>query len=290
MIRPTTASLIAASIAVVVAATSGHAQPVQSAQSEGTMTASGITIPSTSIKLGFDIRGVVEKVDVKDNDKVKAGQPLISLNDIEQRATWNYYKLRADTALMVAEAEQTYNVRKIDYEKKKSLFENRDSPGAVAKFEVQTAEAEMNIAKIKIDQARHEAEVSQAQADAQEAIVKKMSKVSPIDGEIRNVIVKPGEQVDETKPVIEIVDLDPLYVEVTLVDTAVVQKLKLGDKVQVKYGDEGRWREAVVDRIDPVADVRSGKHPFRLSMPNPEMRNAGLRVEVQLPAALAKAN
>jgi RND family efflux transporter MFP subunit len=232
------------------------------------------------------VRGVVDNVAVKRNDKVKAGQPIIALQDIAEVAELKNLRLRADTKLNVAEAEQTYNIKKIDFERKTRMFKE----GNVATdFEVRIAEAEMNIAKLRIEQAQHDGDVYAAQADAQQARIDLMHKTSPIDGEIRDIIVKPGEQVDETKPVVEIVKLDPLYVEVKLIETSVVQKLKLGDKVQVKYGDENRWREALVESIDPNADARTTTHPFRLSLPNPEGRNAGLRVEIQLPSNVASA-
>lgn len=246
----------------------------------------GITEPSVSAKLGFDIRGVVGEVNVKRNDHVKVGQPLLSLVDTEEKALLDRYKLEADTALEVAEAQETAKVKTIDYQRKLQMF----NKGQVATdFEVKTAQAEMNIANIKVEQAKHQGAVAQAQANAQQARVDKMHKLSPIDGEIRDVTVKPGEQVDESKPVLEVVDLDPLYVEVKLVESSVVQKLKLGDKVQVKYSDEDRWREAEVESIDPSADARTTTHPFRLRLPNPEGRNAGLRVDIQLPGNVASA-
>lgn len=265
----------------------GAAPEPRSADSGPKSSYIGITEPSVSVKLGFDVRGVVGEVNVKRNDKVKAGQPLLALVDTEEQATLQMYRLRADTSLQVAEAEQTAAVKTIDYERKVQMF----NKGQVATdFEVKTAEAEMNIAKIRVDQAKHEGATAAAQADAQQARVDRMHKVSPIDGEVRDVIVKPGEQVDETKPVIEIVDLDPLHVEVKLVDASVVQKLKLGDKVQVKYPDESQWREAEVESIDPSADSRTTTHPFRLRLPNPEGRSAGLRVEIQLGSSVAKTN
>jgi RND family efflux transporter MFP subunit len=271
--------------ALLLAGSLAAAQESRSAEAKNAYM--GITEPSVSAKLGFDTRGVVGQVNVKRNDKVKAGQPLLSLVDTEERATLNYLKLRADTSLQVAEQEQTARVKTIDYERKLSMFQKNQ---VATDFEVKTAEAEMNIAKIRVDQAKHEAATAQAQADAQQAIVESMHKVSPIDGEVRDVVVKPGEQVDETKPVMEIVDLDPLYVEVKLVETATVQKLKLGDKVQVKYADETGFREAEVESIDPSADSRTQTHPFRLRLPNPEGRNAGLRVEIRLQSNVAAAN
>lgn len=251
------------------------------AQNNQTPVYTGLTAASDTRKLGFDIRGVVAKVEVKKNQKVTAGQPLIQLDDREERARLEYYKKRADTALQVAEAEQTYNVKKIDYERKLTMF----NQGSVATdFEVKTAEAEMNIAKIRIDQARHDSEVATAEMIAQQMRVDRMMVTSPMDGEVADVIVKPGEQVDESKPVLQIDDLDPLYVDVTLVDKSIVRKLQIGDKVRVRYEDESQWRDAVVDAIDTAADRRSGTHPFRLTLPNPELRRAGDKVVVEIPA------
>lgn len=244
----------------------------------------GITTPSTTIKLGFSIRGVVGQVDVKDNDVVKAGQPIIKLDDTEERARLDFYRKRADTKLDVARATETYNVKKIDFERKTKVWTDLGKkPNSSEELEMRTAQAEMNIAQIEIDKAKHEGDVAAAEAEAQQALVNKMNKTSPIDGIVRTVIVKPGEQVDETKPVVEIVDLDPLYVEVTLIDRPSVERLKLGDKVNVRYQGTNEWREATVDRIDTSSDASAGTLPFRLSMPNPEMRLAGAKVEVQLP-------
>lgn len=252
------------------------------APSNEPVTYTGLTSPSDSRKLGFDIRGVVAKVDVKKNQKVKAGDPLITLDDREERARLEYYKKRADTALQVAEAQETFEVKKIDYERKLELFNNGK---AATEFEVKTALAEMNIARIRIDQARHDSDVATAETNAQQMRVDRMQVFAPMDGEVSDVIVKPGEQVDESKPVLKIDDLDPLYVDVTLVDTNVVQKLRIGQTLRVRYGKESQWLNATVDAIDTEADKRSGTHPFRLSLPNPEMRPGGQKVEVEIPSS-----
>ncbi len=263
-------------LASVVASTLGLAPVAE------TPTFTGLTSPSDSRKLGFDIRSVVAKVEIKKNDKVKVGQLLMSLDDREERARLEYFKKRADTSLQVQEAEETYNVKKIDYEKKLSLF-NQDK--VATEFEVKTAEAEMNIARIRIEQAKHDSEVASAEMNAQQQRVDRMAVYSPIDGEVADVIVKAGEQVDESKPVLQIVDLDPLYVDVSLVKTGIVQKLKIGQIIRVKYEGESQWRNATVDAIDTEADRRAGTQPFRLSLPNPELRPGGQKVEVEIPAS-----
>lgn len=260
--------------------------PAFAQQASAPPSVTGITAPSDVRKIGFEVRGVVSKVDVKKNDAVKAGQPLIALQDAQERAALAQAKLAADVALEVAEAEQTYTVKQLEYARKVKVYED-DKIGS-SELEMKIAEAEMNISKLRIDKAKHEGAQHQAEADAQAARLEKMNRTVPADfeaGQVSEVSVKAGEQVDETKPVIELVDLDPLYVNVTLVDTAVVQRMKLGDQLKVKYGDESQWRTATVDAIDPSANAASNKHPFRLKLPNPEMRNAGLKVEIQLPTA-----
>lgn len=267
---------------LLLAATLAGSLGAATANQSTTSTFTGLTSASDARRIGFDIRGVVAKVEVKKNDTVKAGQPLITLDDREERARLDFYKKRADTALQIAEAEETYSIKKIDYERKLQLYNNKEG-AAATEFEVKTALAEMNIAKIKIEQAKHEGEVATAEMLSQQMRVDRMMVVAPMDGEIAEVIVKPGEQVDESKPVLQIVDLDPLWVDVTLVDKSVVRKLKIGDKIRVRYDEESQWREAVVDAIDTEADKRSGTHPFRLSLPNPELRRGGDRVVVEIP-------
>lgn len=240
----------------------------------------GLTSASDTRKLGFDIRGVVGKVEVKKNQKVKAGEPLISLDDREERARLDFFKKRADTSLQIAEAEETFKIKKIDYERKLQLFTDGK---AATEFEVKTAEAEMNIAKIRIEQARHEGEVATAEMISQQMKVDRMVITAPIDGEISDVIVKAGEQVDESKPVLEIVNLTELYIDLTLVPSHLVKGLQLGQTVPVRYIGENSWRQAKVDAIDLSIDRRSATHPFRLVLPNPEHRYPGDRIEVQMP-------
>ena len=93
------------------------------------MAVTGLTVPSDVRKIGFSIRGVVAKVDVKKNDVIRAKQPLLSLDDTEERATLEMYKLAADTALQVAEAGQKYELKKLDYERKKVVVRERRIAG-----------------------------------------------------------------------------------------------------------------------------------------------------------------
>jgi hypothetical protein len=89
-----------------------------------------------------------------------------------------------------------------------------------------------------------------------------------------------------------VVNNDPLNVEVLALNVRQVSMLKLGQKLQVKYAPEDKnapWQEAAITYFDPVANNQTDQRMFRMELPNPEGKEAGLRMIVKLPPEVAKA-
>jgi RND family efflux transporter MFP subunit len=256
----------------------GGAQRVE-AQTEPTIIRA-TTAPSDTRRLGFDIRGVVRKLDVERGDAVKSGQRLMSLDDTEERARLDFANRRADVTQQVAEADARVQLAEVE------LARAREAVKATVgtQLEVDRTEAEMKIARARLAQAKHEGQVFAAEAAAQQARVERFSLYTPMDGFIEEIIVKAGENVDESRPVINVVDIDPLHVEVRLLETQQVQQLRVGQSLEVRYPN-GNWTPAKVDFIGKVGDARSGTLLFRLEWPNPGLVPAGQAVEVRVPAA-----
>ena len=98
-----------------------------------------------------------------------------------------------------------------------------------------------------------------------------------------------GEMVDPSKPpVLVIVQNDPLLVEVPL-PVAVSQRLKIGRTLRVTY-DKRQWLDATVSFKEPMADPESGMQRVHLTLPNPEGKDSGLQVYVEVPKDLVAAN
>lgn len=243
------------------------------------------TAPSDTRRLGFDIRGVVRKLDVERGDAVKSGQLLMSLDDTEERARLDFANRRADVTQQVAEAEARVELSEVELAIRQRNFEQK----VVNELELKRAEAELKIARARLAQAKHEGQVFAAEAAAQRARVERFSLHTPMDGFIEEIIVKAGENVDESRPVINVVDIDPLHVEVRLLDTRQVQQLRVGQSLEVRYPN-GQWSSATIDFIGKVGDARSGTLLFRLKWPNPGLVPAGQAVEVQVPAAAVAGN
>lgn len=244
----------------------------------------GTTAPSQSRQVGFDIRGVVAEVKVERGSRVKAGDVLMRLDDSEERAQLEVALLRTDVSKQLAEAEARVKLAEVQYGREKANFDK----GVSSEGLVQEREAELLVAQARLAQVEQEGKIAKAQHFAQLKRVEKYTRHSPIDGVIREITRREGENVDETRPVLEIVSIDPLYIDVRLVPTDVVRKLSVGQSIEVRYG-AGSWKSATVNFIDPVGDARSGTRYFRLELPNPdqvESIDAGVTVDVRIPASL----
>ncbi|HMO27468.1 MAG TPA: efflux RND transporter periplasmic adaptor subunit, partial [Tepidisphaeraceae bacterium] len=136
---------------------------------------------------------------------------------------------------------------------------------------------------VAIDRERHEGSVAEAEAAAQRARIRQMTLRSPVEGFVERIEAAEGGVTDPQKPSITIVRLNPLDVEIKSLTPDQVSALRLGQSVQVRYPGEQDWSSATVKFIAPVVDARSGTQVVKLSLPNPDLRYAGLRVEVRLP-------
>lgn len=262
-------------------AVAGLAAFAQDASSSGALPIEGTTAPSEQRRLGFNLQGTVLDVSVERGAEVRQGQKLVSLDARVEQSQLNYYNLKADAAFQVAAAQAKFELAAIQLERKRQLA----ARNVTNELEVQEAEAAAKVAEIETKIAGRGGEEFAAQAAGQQVRVDQMAISSPIDGVVSDVLRKGGEVVREGEPVVEVVKLDPLYVELKLLDVAVARKLRKGQPMQVRYrGEEGAaWAAATVDFIAPVANAAAGTQYVRLSMPNPEGRSAGLNVEVQAP-------
>jgi len=168
---------------------------------ENKISGAGIVEASTrNIAIGSHVSGIVQRVQVRVAQKIKAGDPLFTLDG------------RAKTAdLAIREArvlEESANLR--DLEAQMKVAEKVKDPRAISaddlnkrRFAVQVAEARLAKAVAQVEAARIEIDL--------------LTVRSPIDGEVLQVNIRPGEfaPTGTTEvPLILIGNLDRLHVRV----------------------------------------------------------------------------
>ncbi len=255
----------------------------------------GVTQPirSNIAKRTPPMSGPVLEVTVKPGDAVKKGQLLIRQDDRAELAKLRGLELEANSTAKIDEAKANFDVKKSVLSRKEKTFkENALSARELeeAQLEVIDAEARLKVAQLDIAKAKTDVEY-------QKVRIEQMRVVADFDGHVESLDTNVGEITDPTKPMVTIVQTNPLWVEIRNMPTVWAGRLKVGDKVEVRYDDryagtpiyDQKWVPAEVIFKAQLADERSDTQLVTVSMPNANHLDAGLQVVVKLPDAVVNA-
>ena len=189
-------------------------------------------IQAHALMLAPRIGGTVEKVMVKENDKVKAGQLLAQLDD--QDYSTAYSQVVADQASVQADLEQAAQ----DLQRITKLYQEE----AVPKQQLDAAVARYhNLAsRLKADQAR----ADQAKINLTYTLI-----TAPEDGTIAKKSVEPGMVVPPGQALFGFVSSQERWVDANFKETQ-ISRIKPGQQVSVEVDAvSGKHFEGVVDSI-----------------------------------------
>jgi HlyD family secretion protein len=241
----------------------------------------GVTKPSEDSNTAFSGPGIVDQVVVKPGQVVKAGDILATEDLREENAKLNVAKLLADSTKEIEAAQADLASKQVDLKRKEDLYSDKIARGE-STSELDEARVAVEIARIVVEFRKESKVKAGLDLAQQQVMVEKKKLVSPINGIVAKVDIHPGDGADLTKPAIEIVQIDPLWVEVDIPSNRTNQ-LKLNQELLVRYLDEDTWQKATVIFLTPYANAGSNTRHVRLTMSNPNGREAGLPVMVQLP-------
>jgi len=240
----------------------------------------GITRPSGDTTLQFARPGRVDKVLVKDGEAVKAGQAVVQLDDVEERAALAQDDAAAKDQTKIAAQATVLDQKRVDLKRIEAM-----PPGIKTPYEVDSARLDVKVAEANVALAQFEHDQAGRKAVQTKAAVDRMTMYSPITGTVELVMAKPGESVDTQTKVIRIVNVDPLWVEVPVAE-AEAMKLKTGDPARVTFNTDKAMAEGKIVFVSAVADAASDTLNIRVELPNPTHRQGGERVQVDFaPAA-----
>jgi multidrug efflux system membrane fusion protein len=238
------------------------------------------TLPFKEYKVSFPTMGVIKDVMIKEGDVIKKGDVIMKQDDSEERAELRLLELDVNNYPIDA-AKAKLAAAEAEFKAKDNL--NTASNG-FSTLEVERARAERDVARIQVDASKQELKQKEAKRDKQATHVENMTLKAPTDGVIKELINDIGSNIDPTKPVVTVVQNNPLLVEVQVPALASLQ-IKTGEKLRVSY-DKKSWRDASVNFLSPQADAGSGMRMIRLELPNPNGEPSGLQVFVELPDKL----
>jgi HlyD family secretion protein len=226
-----------------------------------TVTATGTIEAVTSVDVGTQVSGIIDKIYVDFNDRVKQGQLLAMIDKKQLTAQLEQSQATLNQAqAQLTYQEATYNRLKALYEKK--LIAQSDYDQALYNFE--NAKATLKNARSSYDRTKVNLDYC--------------TITSPIDGVVLNRAIEEGQTVAasfNTPTLFTIVnDLTQMEVE-TSVDEADIGKVKQGQRVEFTvdaYTDmkfEGKVSEV---RLQPTTTNNVVTYSVILSAPNPDQK------------------
>ncbi|MFZ5451156.1 MAG: efflux RND transporter periplasmic adaptor subunit [Thermodesulfobacteriota bacterium] len=252
-------------IAIVVAVQSQKgsppAQPVaQPAQApfKSYIGGAGIVEAKTqNISIGTSLPGIVKTVFVQVGDKIKQGAPLFQIDDRELRADLlvkkaNLVKARA----AVTEAEASLK----DYQAQYALVREATDRRAVSLDDVQKRRYAAELARAKLKSARAAVIAAAAELKATQTSIDRLLVRAPIDGEVLQVNIRPGEYAQTgvlSTPLMRLGNLNRLHLRVDI-DENDAWRLKPGTRaIAFLRGNRDLKADLQFVRVEPYVTPKT---------------------------------
>jgi RND family efflux transporter MFP subunit len=235
------------------------------------------TKPSGDVVLSFARPGRVVEIVVKEGDQVEKGQQLARQDDSEESKVVELYKSKAEDATQV-------DAQKMIEKQSATDAQHLEQINVSSTYEIEHARLQEKVDAAKIEIAKRQQEQDGYQYEQNLAIEEKTKLFSPIKGVVEELLVHPGESVDnQNMKVMRIVSIDPMWVEAQ-VPYNQAQALKNGDTAQIHLSNKTTLNGHVI-HVAAVAETASDTLLVRVEAGNPDGRKLGERVTVSFNGA-----
>lgn len=219
--------------------------------------------PETYVNLGATAMGRVTHLFVKEGDRVKKGQTVASIENVQQEASvagqqaaisaaktdiTSYIAAEKTAEANVEHAKADLEQKKLDWDRAQGLFKagimaKQDYDAKKAAFDtdvasVSQAVAGLNQAKAQTDSARGHMQTQQATLRVNQDLLNRTIAVAPFDGIVTNEPIREGETVVEGiqntngSTLMTLADMSVITAEVKVDETDIVN-IKMGQPADV---------------------------------------------------------
>ena len=232
--------------------------------SSASETIEGFSHPDRTAEVAASTPGIVKNWLVSEGDSVRAGQPLVQLDDTVHQA------LMAIAASMVesrgeielAEAEQKLKGLRLTAIKELSA-KGHATPDELNRAETEWAVASARLLAAQENQHRRELELKKLHAQAET-----FSVAAPFTGVVTKIQRVAGEYVGPVEPTVcTLAELETLSARFLVPDTR-LDNLATGARVKVQFVTTDRIVEGVAT-VTPFPDAETGMRSVQVKLPNP---------------------
>ena len=255
------------------------------------MVSGSVVSPDAPSTLTFLVSGKVIFVGPREGDYVRKGQVLAQIDPTDFRLSLKVAEAQKDNSRAAMEkamnsvrpesleqARIAYERAEDEYRRMKMMYDSNSlAPNDFEKFKATYETAKQQYEQAKAGGQKEDKELSRAAYNEADAHVQVAAKalsdatlVAPISGYISKKSIETGDTASTGRPVFEIVQLDPVEVNVGVPETD-VHLVKIGQKASVTLPAlPGQSFEGTVRIINVSADPGTRTYMARISVPNPK--------------------
>lgn len=247
-----------------VKVTTTHVKPLNSNLLFST---SGTIEATKSARISTRIMGYVYKVNVKNGDKVKKGDLLLSLNSADIKAK------KGQVNAQIVKAKSYYKNAKKDYERFTQLFKENSA----SQKELDNITTNYEQAKAGLESAlqmQKEVEANLAYADIK----------APFDGIITGKFIDKGDLAHPGTPLLSLENTSNYLVK-TYVNENQIDKIHRGDAVNLKIKATNQVFEGIISEISISSKNSGGLYQVKVNIKDPKNIFSGMFVSVDFTGA-----
>ncbi len=204
-----------------------------------TITANGKIQPETQVKISPDVSGEIVDLQIKEGDKVKAGDFLlkiqpdtyISMRDRAEAAVNTARANLANAKARLAQVKAQFVQAELAYKRSKTLWEQKtisESEWETAESQYLTAKAEVEAGQQNVNSAEFSVRSASASLEEAQENLRRTSLFAPMQGTVSQLNVEKGERVVGTEmmagtEMLTIADLSRMEVEVEVNENDIVR-------------------------------------------------------------------
>jgi len=233
--------------------------------------------PKLITRIGSQAFGVLQRVTVDRGDVVKAGDTIAELDSTIEAHNLAIARLRAENDSEVRLAAEAAALAATQFGRRNELWKGKNVSDEV----YEKAKSEALTRKLELERAKYAFEQAGLEAKRAASLLQQRTIGSPIDGVVTLRKMSPGEYVRDDSQIVEIAQVDPLYVH-SFLPVRMFNQVRHGTAATVipEEASGGRY-ESIVMMKDPVVDSASSTFLVRIQLQNPDrLIPSGIRCQV----------
>jgi RND family efflux transporter MFP subunit len=235
------------------------------------ITASGKIEAENSANLSTRMMGYVTKVHVKVGQNVRAGQPLVSVNNTDLQAK----KAQVDASIIQAQAGYT-NAKK-DYDRFVSLFAQQSA-----------SQKELDDMTARYEMAKAGLEAAKAMRNEVMAQFSYSNITAPFSGTVTNTFVKEGDMANPGMPLVSVEGASRLQVT-AMVSESDISKIKNNMPVKINIKSLDKEVAGKVSEVSLSAKNTGGQYLVKINLNQTDKSIlSGMFANVQFPIEKSK--